>query len=205
MSSINYKLNFARLTTKCLHYFYDTKSIISDEIEILLEKGVPIDKQDPQGLITKYEKKFLKDKEIFDNLELEEKVVSEKGIKIIESISIIEKYNRTLISFDIKEEVFTIFQDFGRNTRLTTRNVGVDKSSEFELKNKFIAYENEPYTFALVSEKENYGIAFSVCSGKLGIKGDNILKVIEFTENTINVDNGSKYFDVSILIKNVSI
>ncbi len=202
MSTIKHKLLFARPTTKYLKYFFDIKSIVCDQVALLEEQGVDVNKQDIQGLISKYEKKFVKEKEVVNGVKEDDKVLSEKGQKILQSVVITTNNNRVNIAFDINSTV-DVFQSFGRGSRLTTKNVTVTKDTLFEVRNKYLAFENESFTIALL--EEDYYLSLCVETNDSGIKGDIILKVVEVSDNNINIDDCKKYFDVSDVIKGINI
>ncbi len=202
MSTIKHKLQFARPTTKYLKYFYDIKSLVCDLITNLEDQGVDSNKQDIQGLISKYEKKIIKDLEVNDCLKEDKKSLSEKGQKILNSTKVHKISNRVNLSFDI-ETTADIYQSFGRNSRITTKKVTINKDSLFEVRNKYLAFENESFTLAII--EDDYKLSLCVETGDTGIKGDIILKVVEMTENSINIDDCKKYFNVEDIISGINI
>ncbi len=202
MSSIKYKLGFARLNTKFFKYFYDEKSLLCEELEKLSEKGAPIDTIDPQGYISKLEKNYLKEKEIIEATE-EEKSLTEYTRKIIESIKITEYQNKLTVSFDINTTA-TMYHSYGRGSKTRVENIHITKDSVFELRNYYNSYENEKFIFSII-ESDTKAFSLSVEPSNTGIKGDIILKVVELCDNKIIVDNCAKYFDTTKLLKGISL
>ncbi len=202
MSTIKHKLLFARPSTKYLKYFFDIKSIVCDLVANLEEQGVDPNKQDIQGLISKHEKKFIKDKEVVNSLKDSEKGLSEKGQQILNSITVTNKNNRVALSFDI-DTTADVYQSFGRGSRVTTKNVNITNKTAFEVRNKYLAFENESFTLAIL--EENYKLSLTVETGDSGIKGDIILKAIEMTETNINIDDCKKYFNVEDIVRGINI
>ncbi len=203
MSSIKYKLGFARLNTKFFKYFYDEKSILMEEVQKLAEKGAPTDTIDPQGYISKLEKNYLKEKEVIEGLEVREKSLSEYTGKILESINITEYANRLTISFDI-ETTATVYHIYGRGSKTRFENIRITKDSVFEIRNYYNSYENEKFIFSII-ESDTKAFSLSVEPSNTGIKGDIILKAIEICDNKIIIDNCDKYFDVTKLLKGISL
>lgn len=203
MNSINHKLTFARLNTKFLKYFYDEKSLLCEELSKLDETLVPMSSIDPQGYISKIEKKFLKDKEIIDCIDEKEKLLSKEVASFLESAIITEYQNRTTISFDL-DLTGTIYHSFGRGSKSRIENIHITKNTVFEIRNHFNSYENEKFIFSIMIS-ENKAFALSVEPSNTGIKGDILLKVIELCDEKIILDNGDKYFEVKNLLRGISL
>lgn len=204
-----YNIQYSSPNTNYIKYFMDVKSTLAKKAidgDLHENQIKQLDSDDGkrilQGVYTKIEKEFIKGKEIIDTTNDYEKCLSEKGVNLLNSMTLNSNGVNILVSFDINITA-NIFTSFGRGSFVTLNNVHLTKETQIEVKNKFNPYGNEGYSFAIITD--DYKIAFAVTNPLRAQKSGAILKVIEYTENKINIDDASKYANIDELIKGVSV
>lgn len=94
-----------------------------------------------------------------------------------------------------------------RTTKVTIPNMQVTPNTVLEVKKQLNVYPNEKFTLAFTKEENGKLIGFSigVVPATTGMKGQAQCIVTVLTQDAYIIDDASKYMDVSLLVKGMSV
>lgn len=207
INKIIYNIKYTYPTTNVLSYFENLKGSLIENVSAgnisdkILEK-LETDKgsEQVQGICNLMEKTFLENKTKVDGFECSDKILSTTGIDFLNSLQVedLGYALKVTVAFD---GIYNVFFNSGRNFSTETLNSNI-KNTSYILKNTFNGYSNDPYSLAFKSD--DYSIALAVTHSSKSHKTEAILKVIEVTTTNLNIEDGSKYFNIAPFTKGIS-
>lgn len=186
-----------------LSKFCDIKSLLFKEIaenpeEYKVDGIMPNPGNDNKIVkcINILDKKYMSKKEIVDCTKTPASLPHEAS-DILKSISTKEEGASVRLSF-AKEFKAGLYMNIPRGNSFTISNMSFDENVWLELINSYNTYYTEGFTLALHLEDMAISIEPSALEG---IKGQGNVFVYVMTDEALYKDLGSKYFDVSTILK----
>lgn len=172
---------------------------IPEKIAENLEKG---ENANVQAAFNFVDKMLIKGREILDFSENAEKGLDGAPEGFLSSIEIKDDVADVKILFNesLKADVY---QFFGRGSSNEIKGLSITPDTEFSLRRKFNSYWEEG--FGIAFRNENFWLAIKAEASGEGIKGLAMIKVIVYTDEKYIIDDAAKYFDVTPLIKGLSV
>lgn len=172
---------------------------IPENIAKNLEKG---ENAHVQAAFNFIDKQLIKGREKIDLSFETEKAINGDVEEFLSSIIIKEDASDIKISFK-KPLKADVYQYFGRGSSTEIKSMDITPNTEFSIRRKFNSYWEEGFGIAFRSDK--FWLALKAEASGEGIKGMAMLKVIVYSDSSYIVDDAAKYFDVTPLIKGLSV
>ncbi|OON97884.1 MAG: hypothetical protein ATN36_02380 [Epulopiscium sp. Nele67-Bin005] len=135
----------------------------------------------------------------------EEKGIPEDWLRKYFQMEFIEQEFCTQVKFDMMLEADYFFRGY-RTTKISIKNMKIEPQTLFEVKNSTNMYATEKFSLGFSWQDEKYfGFSIGVMPATTGVKGEAQCIITCLTDESYIVDDGAKYFDVSHLIKNMSV
>ncbi len=203
LNEIKSAIKYMDYTPAYLSKFYDIKSLLFKEISeneeaYKVESIMPNPGNDNKIVkcVNIMNKKYMSGREVIDCTKIPASI-PEKAADILKSIKTKEEAPSVKLSFgkNIKAD---LYMNIPRENSFTLSEANLDENTWIEVINTYNTYYTEGFTLAIHMD----GMAISVEPSALeGIKGQGDVFVYVMTDRAIYKDLGSKYFDVSDILK----
>jgi hypothetical protein len=148
--------------------------------------------------LRRIEKELIGEKELLDASQTEEKAFQDiLGKPVSDFVSVHREIAGVSVSFDITG-TFDVLTKSNRNGVTEIRNLGVSPETRFTLVNELNPFWEDRYSVSLKSRNVSFALAAE--NPKTGVKGSCCAKFYLITDNSIIIDDLSKYMDVGDLI-----
>lgn len=185
-----------------LNEFYRVPELIFSEleaqdVELLERRG----KSAIQQIINKVENSLLKGRNILD-LSEETELLPEEAAKIAKAIQGYWQNNELIIKPNLTG-AFDFVQKSNRTTAIEIKSIKCTQASEFTLRSSFNLYWEERYSLAWRSDQ--FSLALLATSAARGGKGQARLLIKILLENSLYIDDLSKYIETEAFLSNINI